>query len=202
MSTTLENRELNADRWRDIVDAAGAEFREVGYAGARLQDIARRAGLTAGSLYHYIGSKEDLLYELVSMAYARSLAAATNLRDRPDEDAAERLRALIIGWCEFVRELPFTVEDRDNQFLTAEHRAELDDQRRQIVTIPRAIIDRGIEQGRFDPDLDSAVVATSLFSLLNAPRKWYGPDLAVVPLPRVYEWFADAFIGAMTSSAT
>jgi TetR/AcrR family fatty acid metabolism transcriptional regulator len=47
-----------------IIDAALEVFRERGYANARMADIARRAGVSYGLVYHYFGSKE-VLFNLI-----------------------------------------------------------------------------------------------------------------------------------------
>jgi len=47
-----------------IIDAALEVFRERGYANARMADIARRAGVSYGLVYHYFGSKE-VLFDLI-----------------------------------------------------------------------------------------------------------------------------------------
>jgi TetR/AcrR family transcriptional regulator, fatty acid metabolism regulator protein len=47
-----------------IIDAALEVFRESGYANARMADIARRAGVSYGLVYHYFGSKE-VLFDLI-----------------------------------------------------------------------------------------------------------------------------------------
>lgn len=47
-----------------IVDAALEVFREKGYANARMADIARRAGVSYGLVYHYFGSKE-VLFDII-----------------------------------------------------------------------------------------------------------------------------------------
>ncbi|HNU75365.1 MAG TPA: helix-turn-helix domain-containing protein [Deltaproteobacteria bacterium] len=46
------------DKQEMIIDAALEVFRERGYANARMADIARRAGVSYGLVYHYFGSKE------------------------------------------------------------------------------------------------------------------------------------------------
>src|SRR5687767_4761450 len=57
-------------RWDEIVEAAANVFYEKGYEGASLQDIASAVGLLKGSIYYYIDTKEDLLFELVMRAQA------------------------------------------------------------------------------------------------------------------------------------
>jgi AcrR family transcriptional regulator len=52
-------------RWTQIVDVAAELFREKGFVATSLEDIAREVGMYKGSLYHYIDSKEDLLFAVV-----------------------------------------------------------------------------------------------------------------------------------------
>ncbi len=49
------------DRREQIIDAAMRVFAQKGFARATNKDIAREAGITAGLIYHYFKSKEDLL---------------------------------------------------------------------------------------------------------------------------------------------
>ncbi|MCB9779030.1 MAG: TetR/AcrR family transcriptional regulator [Alphaproteobacteria bacterium] len=54
-----------AERKSQIMRAARAVFIEKGFMSARMQDIARRAGLSKGALYFYFSSKRELFYALV-----------------------------------------------------------------------------------------------------------------------------------------
>ncbi|MDX3226309.1 TetR family transcriptional regulator [Streptomyces sp. ME19-01-6] len=58
-------RKLDSERSRRLLlDAAMDEFAEKGYAGARVQDIADRAGLNKQLISYYFGGKEGLYREL------------------------------------------------------------------------------------------------------------------------------------------
>jgi AcrR family transcriptional regulator len=52
-----------------MIDVAARMFQERGYDATRLQDIADEVGLLKGSLYHYIDSKEDLLFRLLESVH-------------------------------------------------------------------------------------------------------------------------------------
>lgn len=52
---------IGEDRREQIIDAAMRVFGQKGFAKATNKDIAREAGITAGLIYHYFKSKEDLL---------------------------------------------------------------------------------------------------------------------------------------------
>src|ERR1700737_2488297 len=56
---------LPEERPKQILDAALAVFAERGLASARLEDIAKRAGLSKGTIYLYFPNKEELFREVV-----------------------------------------------------------------------------------------------------------------------------------------
>lgn len=77
-----------------ILDAASRAFAEEGFAGARVDEIARRAGVNKAMLYYHIGDKRALYGEVLKRNFGRiEKALEENL---PDEgSAADRLRAVI-----------------------------------------------------------------------------------------------------------
>src|SRR6476646_1527267 len=88
-------RRLPEERPRQILDAALAVFGERGLAGARLDDIARRAGVSKGTIYLYFPNKEELFREVVRAIVVDQLhQAAANVGDGNPEDQLKRyLRA-------------------------------------------------------------------------------------------------------------
>lgn len=60
---------------KNILDAATLCFAELGYAAASNREIAQRAGVTSGSLYHYFDSKAALYREAVREAHTRLVAS-------------------------------------------------------------------------------------------------------------------------------
>lgn len=70
-----------APKWRrradarpsEIVEAAYQVFSEKGFAAARLDDIARRAGVSKGALYLYFETKQDLFEAVVKDAVAPNI---------------------------------------------------------------------------------------------------------------------------------
>lgn len=63
-----------------LVDAARVVFERDGFLAARVSDIAREAGLSHGSYYHYFDSKEQLFREIAAIQEQRLTAPP----DRPD----------------------------------------------------------------------------------------------------------------------
>src|SRR4051795_7441902 len=57
-------------RDEEVLDAAARVFARRGYSDASVQDVADELGILKGSLYHYIATKEDLLYWLLEGVHA------------------------------------------------------------------------------------------------------------------------------------
>ncbi|MDT0378479.1 TetR/AcrR family transcriptional regulator [Streptomyces sp. DSM 42041] len=85
-----------ARRREEILAAAVRVFARRGYAAARIDDVAREAGIAKGSVYLYFDGRESLLHAAFEDVAARS---AELLREAAEGDgtAAERLAALVRG---------------------------------------------------------------------------------------------------------
>ncbi len=84
----------------DILDGALREFRARGFAAARIEDIAKHAGLSKGTVYLYFSSKEEMLKELVKrtvVPLAENMKnMATILSSEAENKSAEQiLRAML-----------------------------------------------------------------------------------------------------------
>ena len=76
----------------EIVAAALAVFAEKGFAAARLDDIAARAGVSKGALYLYFETKQDLFAAVVRDAVSPNIAmveAAAMTMDLPFDQIAQ-----------------------------------------------------------------------------------------------------------------
>ena len=62
LTGTADNRELTDIRQQQIVEAASEVLFEKGFHRTSIRDIAAACGMSMGQLYHYISSKDDLLY--------------------------------------------------------------------------------------------------------------------------------------------
>ena len=70
-------RRRKAERPAEIVAAALEVFAEKGFAAAKLEEIARRAGVSKGALYLYFETKEQLFRAVVAEAVSPNVAAAS-----------------------------------------------------------------------------------------------------------------------------
>ncbi|AMM85255.1 TetR/AcrR family transcriptional regulator [Martelella sp. AD-3] len=116
MNTPPKRRTLAPEaRRKAILDAALAVFSEKGFANARIEDIARRAGIGKGTVYLYFPDKENLFKSLISDALGPLLAAAHATLDEPDLDPRETLAIFF----EMVKTEVLGTEKRDLVLLMA-----------------------------------------------------------------------------------
>jgi len=98
--------ETPAPRWQrrkdarpsEILAAAMETFVEHGYAATKLEDVAKRAGVTKGTLYIYFESKEALFKAVVRESVVPILATAEELAEDEAADPEVLLRQLVDHW--------------------------------------------------------------------------------------------------------
>ena len=82
------------DKQEMIIDAALEVFRDKGYANARMADIARRAGVSYGLVYHYFGSKE-VLFDLIVETWWGDLYTMMDREKKAKGDFSDKLIHII-----------------------------------------------------------------------------------------------------------
>lgn len=87
-------------RPEELIRAAVALFGEQGFAATNLKDVAKRAGVSKGTVYLYFKSKEDLLRAAVRTSVVPIVDAADELEVDAEGSAAELLRTLMVRWVE------------------------------------------------------------------------------------------------------
>jgi AcrR family transcriptional regulator len=181
-------------RPRELLDAALALFVERGFAAARAEDIAARAGVSKATLYLYFRSKEDLLMALMAERFAPGIAIGaqepSDARASPDllrEVLTTWRSALMKGHAGGIFKLVLT-EARTFPGLAEFWSHEVIEPARRRVA---RIVVRGIERGEFrpvDPDLVvHALVLPVLIMCLHrhaiGPRV---PDDALMNAPDLF----------------
>lgn len=97
---TPKFRRRKADRPTEILEAAFAVFAEKGFAAAKLDEIARRAGVSKGALYLYFETKEDIFRAVVGQVIAPNIGAVRAIaaaHPGPFPDLIRAIAAYIAG---------------------------------------------------------------------------------------------------------
>ena len=187
------------ERPQQIIDAALQVFGERGLAGARLEDIARQAGIAKGTIYLYFPNKEALFREVIQQTIVARIAEAEGDAQRADPTSpAEQLTRYMRRWWEFLISDDYQTVYR----LVVGELHRFPDLYDFYVTevVQRAhallggIITRGIERGEFR-HVDSDTAARMIAKLPISEALWYGSRRRVGrPVPLTSEEVRDQVI--------
>lgn len=160
---------------RRILEAAAALFAENGYHGTGIEEISQAVGLGRGALYHHMGNKESVLYEICSTNVAEMLAVGRQIA-ADDASAEERLRRLLTellkhiarnrnGWSVFFRDYIALVGPQFEKIV------ELREEFEQVLA---DLIAEGVESGELrstDPVIVKGVLGIFNYSYLWISEK-------------------------------
>jgi AcrR family transcriptional regulator len=93
--TPVRWRRRKEARPQEILDAALTIFAEKGFAAARMDDIAARAGVTKGTIYLYFDGKEAVFKTLVRESIGDTLNRVVENANRFEGSAADLLRTIL-----------------------------------------------------------------------------------------------------------
>jgi AcrR family transcriptional regulator len=151
-----------------VLAAAVREFTERGYEGARVDNIARRAGVNKRMLYHYFGNKQALYVAVLESTYTAIRTAEHGLH-LTDRDPVEAMTDLVqFTWRYYLAHPEFlSLLNTENL-----HRAKFLKRSARIFELNSPLIERisvllkhGVEQGVFRDDLDALKVYVSIAAL-------------------------------------
>jgi AcrR family transcriptional regulator len=141
------------DRPAEITEAAMQAFAENGYAATRVEEVAKRAGVSKGLLYLYFKTKEDLFKAVIRGFVSSRLDSLVATIDTSDLSAEEFLRGPFL---EFARSVPKSPAHKLIRLLVAEGPKHPDLLAWYWETVVsrglhaiRTVIRRGIEDGEF-----------------------------------------------------
>jgi AcrR family transcriptional regulator len=96
-------RRRKEDRPREIAEAAFAAFSENGYAATRVEEVAKRAGVSKGLMYLYFKTKEELFKAVIRNVVVPRVEALASNADSAETTAAEFIRGPLTN---FLKQLP------------------------------------------------------------------------------------------------
>ena len=182
-------RERSGERRARILEAARACFGEAGFAGATIEMIALRAGVSNGLLYQFFRGKEHLfqvvLQEIVS-DWVRAMVPAPGVEE-PAAAALEGMLRRSVAFCRSHPLLPALIREDPTLQLARIQTASRDrvQPHRELVA---SLLERGIAAGQFKPDLDVPAVADVICTLqAHYSSRAYRHDPAYPDSPEILE---------------
>lgn len=183
-----------------IMDASAKVFRERGYAGTRLVDVATEAEMKTGSLYYHLDSREDLVAAFLNVAWNRlnqTLRTSVDALDTIDATPINRLAAAIATLAQGVSdESDYTAAMvRISRQVPEEILAAVQPFQRTYIQSWRRLLDDSVDAGEVRADLSPVAVIMLLIGSLNWSVEWYSRDVHSTP-DRLTRIFCDmAFFG-------
>lgn len=152
-------RRLPEERPRQIIDAALEVFSEHGLAAARLEDIARLAGVSKGTIYLYFPNKEALFSEMVRQMVGESITSAQIRITGGTDSAADKYASYMRAVWDNVRSPTFhklhRIVEGDLKSYPALMQFFFSEISLRSMSVAAGIVRQGIESGEFrnvDPD--------------------------------------------------
>lgn len=160
----------------DILEAAAQVFRQKGFHGASMQDIAEAVNLQKASLYHHVSSKQEILLALLDRALELLLERISAIAQQ-DISADEKLKQMVRAY------LQILAENTDlSAVLLFEHRslerrqhARHVPNRDKFEAIWRNMLVEGVATKRFHCE-DPALTTRAVLGILNWTITWYHPN--------------------------
>ena len=189
-------------RRREIEDVASSLFRERGYAGTSVRDIARAMDIQGASLYAHVASKQDVLRTIVERMASRfehaADEAARSIDGGDTATASARLAALVRAHVQVVTDdlERATVFVHEWRSLDPDARTRMAKRRDGYERRFRTVIAAGVTDGTFaavDPSATAAFVLTALNGLVA----WFRPDGRLSPTD-VADLYARLAVRAVT----
>ena len=155
-----------ADRRRQILEAAVKVFAQKGFHASRVGDIAEEAGIAYGLVYHYFESKEDLLETIFRTTWTEMLARVHEVEEAkiPAAEAVRQVTALILRtW----RRDPDLVRVLVREVTRNQHVQQEVEEITSAMEALERIIRSGQESGEFRTDLDPRLAAAIFYGALE-----------------------------------
>lgn len=201
-------RRLPEERPKQILEAALAVFAERGLAAARLDDIAKLAGVSKGTIYLYFANKEELFRGVVRSTVIAFIERGEAYFEA-ERDPQRALEVWMEGHWRWIRSATFPAmhrlvasELRDFPDLHAFYATEVVGRAQRLVC---DILERGMEVGVFRR-MDPLVAARMLSALFVTHGTWYHQpnsfkSVAGIPDDVLLAQIRDFFFHAMRPDA-
>lgn len=176
--TKSTNRELVLKQRERIARAALSLYIKRGFRNTGVHQVAKAGRMSIGNLYHYIGSREDILSLVVDLAHTRLESEVSEILTSTEPlNPTEALATLI--------KLSYQLVDRNQDFvmfmfqetrhLTPKARKPSFELEYKIISFVADILEKGCKTGEFSIEGDVKTFAHDLFVMIEmwALRRWF-----------------------------
>ena len=184
------NRTSKLNRREQIIQAAAKLFREYGFNGTSIEDIAKHVNLTKGGIYNHIESKEELLYEIITRGIRQFLPALRDIKGSQG-DLMDKFRRAVysnVFMLATYHDL-ISVFLQDKKSLSRQHYLKYLGFRDEVESIFKEMIDQGMNEGVFRK-ADVTLTTFAILGMCNWVAQWYRREKGL-PAEEIATFFAD-----------
>ncbi|AKE88532.1 TetR family transcriptional regulator [Rhodococcus sp. WB1] len=164
-------------RRAELLDIAAQLFASRGVRATTVRDIADAAGILSGSLYHHFDSKESMVDEILR-GFLDDLFGRYREIVASGADSRATLEALITASYESIDKSHAAVaiyQDEAKRLVENERFSYISDLNTEFRNLWVGVIERGIADGTFRPDVDVELVFRFLRDTVWVAVRWYRP---------------------------
>ncbi|TXL81735.1 TetR/AcrR family transcriptional regulator [Vineibacter terrae] len=180
------------------MEAAAALFRQRGYEGASLNELADILNITKPTIYYYVESKDKLLLDIKVrvqeeiLAFMKATVAGTG-------SALDKLRAIMIRYAELmISDYGTCLSLIANREINADDRVEVEARIDEANRLLYGLLDQGRREGSMVVP-DRVVACHALFGSLNWMSKWAKPDGRLRP-EKLIPMHVDILLSGITAA--
>jgi AcrR family transcriptional regulator len=180
----------------DILDAAAQVFRQKGFHGASMADIADAVKLQKASLYHHVSSKQEILLALLDRALdllIEQIGAVANQSLPADEKLRQMIRAYLVSLAEN-SDLSSVLLFEHRSLEPKQHQRHVP-QRDRFEALWRQTVEQGLREGLFHCE-SPALAVRALMGALNWTITWYRPEGAR-SIEQIADQYANLFLDGL-----
>jgi AcrR family transcriptional regulator len=177
MPTTAETRPRR--RGPDTTEAQIARaavhlFATRGFHATGIRQLADEVGINSSTLYHYMGTKEDLLFRIVQNSSARLIEAARQASTKASGETLICALVYIHVWSHASFREETAVVDNELRSLDSGRRAEAVELRDQYEAFWKKTIAAGCKSGVLEVR-DQAMARLAILQMCSGVAGWYSP---------------------------
>ena len=161
----------------ELLQLAATMFAEHGMRATTVRDIADSAGILSGSLYHHFSSKEEMVDEVLR-GFLDWLFERYQQIVATEPNPLERLKGLFMASFEAIatRHAAVVIYQDEAKHLSSQARfGYLDERNKEQRKMWVDVLNQGIEQGYFRPDVDVDLVYRFIRDTTWVSVRWYQP---------------------------
>ncbi len=165
------------NRWQVILRVSTELFNKAGFFATSMQDISDKVGIKKASLYYYVDSKEQLLFEILKDLHHGGIALAEGVNFNTVDPLGE-LRSFLVQLCIYTGKHAdrLAIYSRDFDYLDQEQQKAILSERRIYYDTVVRLISLAVQLGHVSKSVDVLTISQIVMRGIVSISQWYKED--------------------------